>query len=336
MSLATREPEAEPASNSRAFRRERTIIMRIRTVVTAVSLCLSTPSCSTSRSSAEPSSNPARIPTAELITRFDSSAGELPEGLVLAGDSAFVGFAPTSRVVRVDLATQKVTTFGQLPTPVSGKGFMTGLAQSPDGEIYAALVSFVPEVQAGIYRLPKEGGAATLFAKDTALLFPNALAFDSDGALFATDSGSGSVFRIGTDGRAERWASGDALTGDKDACGGMGPGFAIGANGLVVERDAVYSVNLDKATLVKIERAATGKAGAVSTIAGPDCAALGGADGLARAEDGSFIIAGNRQTRSCASRPVGTSTPLSAVAPWTSLRLSHMKARLSTPRTSRS
>lgn len=216
---------------------------------------------------------------------------------MLTQDSAFVGFAPTARVVRVDLATRKVSPFGQLPTPVSGKGFMTGLAQSPNGEIYAGLVSFVPEVQAGVYRLPKEGGAATLFAKDTALSFPNALAFDSDGTLFVTDSGSGSVFRIGTDGHAERWASGDALTGNKDACGGMGPGFPIGANGLVVERDGVYSVNLDKATLVKIERTETGKAGAITTVAGPSCEALGGADGLARTKDGSFLIAVNRQNK---------------------------------------
>jgi sugar lactone lactonase YvrE len=289
--------------------------VRFRTVLASVFLCLSATSCTNTPSSAEPSSNPARSATAELVTRFDPAAGELPEGLALTVDAAFVGFAPTARVARVDLATWEVSTFGQLPAPVSGKGFMTGLAESPDGEIYACLASFVPEVQAGVYRLPKEGGAATLFAKDDALSFPNAIAFDSDGTLFATDSGSGSIFRIGTDGRTERWASGAALTGNKDACGGMGPGFAIGANGLVVERDAVYVVNLDQATLVKVERAETGQAGAVSTIAGPDCDALGGADGLTRAEDGSFVVAVNRQNKVVRISPSGNIETIVSGAP---------------------
>jgi sugar lactone lactonase YvrE len=200
-------------------------------------------------------------------------------------------------VVRVDFASGAVTHHGQLPTPVAGKGFMTGLAQSATGEVYAGLASFVPEVQAGIYRIPKSGGAATLFAKDGALQFPNALAFDSDGALWATDSGTGSVFRILADGHAERWATGSALTGNKEACDGAGPGFAIGANGIVVEPDAVYVVNMDLATLVKIPRAAGGSPGTPEVLAGPDCEALGGADGLARAPDGSFVVAVNRQNK---------------------------------------
>lgn len=271
--------------------------MRFQSVLTALCVCLAAPACSKNPAPAEPANTPGHAPQAELVAPFDAAAGELPEGLLMTRDTAFVGFAPTARVGKVDLETWKTSTFGQLPTPVPGKGFMTGLAQAPSGEIYAALASFVPDVQAGIYKLPKDGGAAALFAKDDALSFPNALAFESDGTLFATDSGSGSIFRVGVDGHAERWATGDALTGDKDACGGKGPGFAIGANGLVVERDAVYAVNLDKATLVKVERTADGKAGTVTTLAGPDCDALGGADGLARGEGGAFIVAVNRQNK---------------------------------------
>jgi sugar lactone lactonase YvrE len=235
--------------------------------------------------------------TGRLVAKFDAAAGELPEGFILTADSAFVGFAPTSKVARVDLATGLATPFGSLPQPIVNMGFMTGMAQSASGEVYAGLASFVPEVQAGIYRIPKAGGAATLFAKDSALGFPNAITFDPEGLLWVTDSGSGSVFRIDADGQAVRWATGDALTGDKDACGAAGPGFAIGANGLVVEPDAVYVVNMDQATLVKIPRADTGEAGIPELLAGPDCDALGGADGLVRAPDGSFLIAVNRQSK---------------------------------------
>ncbi len=264
--------------------------------------CLLTAACTTApppASDAHASAADTRptAPALALVLRFDASAGELPEGLAVTPEAAFVGFAPTSRIMRVDAATAAVTPFGQLPTPIAGKGFMTGLASAPTGDIYAGLASFVPEVQAGIYRIPKSGGTAALFAKDAALPFPNALAFDSDGSLWVTDSGTGSVFRIDPAGNARRWASGAALTGQKDACGGAGPGFAIGANGLVVEHDAVYVVNMDQATLLKIPRNAAGGAGAPVVLAGPDCEALGGADGLTRAPDGSFVIAVNRQNK---------------------------------------
>jgi hypothetical protein len=87
------------------------------------------------------------------------------------------------------------------------------------------------------------------------------------------------------------------LTGDARGCDGAGPGFPIGANGLVVEADAVFVVNMDRATLVEIPRTASGAAGEARVVAGPSCANLGGADGLARAPDGAFVVALNRQDR---------------------------------------
>ena len=267
--------------------------MRPLTLLSAVALVLGAVACAPSSST--PASAAAIAP--HFVAHFDPAAGELPEGLALSADAAYVGFAPSSRVVRVDLSSGATTPFGTLPAPVANQGFMTGLARSKTGEIYAGLASFVPEVRAGVYRIPKEGGAATLFAKDTALPFPNALAFDADGTLWATDSGTGSVFHLAADGTAERWATGPALIGDKAACDSAGPGFAIGANGLVVEHDAVYVVNMDHATLLEIPRDAAGKAGTPKVLAGPDCEALGGADGLTRAPDGSFVIAVNRQNK---------------------------------------
>lgn len=56
-------------------------------------------------------------------------------------------------------------------------------------------------------------------------------------------------------------------------------------------------MNTDKATLVRIPRDAAGKAGTPTIFAGPDCDMLGGADGLARAPDGSFVVALNRQDK---------------------------------------
>jgi len=277
--------------------------MSMRTVhfMTAIGLYLAASACAPAPrppTTVSTAHLPTAAPSAQFLSKFRPTAGELPEGLFVDRGAAFVGFAPTSVVVRIDLASGASTPFAQLPVPVAGKGFMTGLAESASGDVYAGLASFVPEVQAGIYRISKTGGAAALFAKDEALPFPNALAFDSDGALFVTDSGTGSLFKIDSFGKAERWASGELLTGKKHACGpGLGPEFEIGANGLVVERDAVYVVNTDKAILVKVPREGSGKAGEPSVIAGPDCEKLGGADGLARAPDGSFVVAVNRQDK---------------------------------------
>lgn len=275
--------------------------------------------------SAACSANPSALPNShaaeasgamELVASFDAGAGELPEGLVLTRDAAYVGFAPTSKLMRVDVSTGKATQHAQLPAPVAGKGFLTGLAESPAGDLYAGLASFVPEVQAGIYRVSKQTGEVALFAADAALPFPNGLAFDPNGALFATDSGTGSVFRIDTSGHAERWASDQALLGDAKACNGAGPGFAIGANGIVVEPDAVYVVNLDQATLLRIPRTKDGASGPAAVVAGPDCEALGGADGLARAPDGSFVVAVNRQNKLVSVSPNGNVRTLARGEPF--------------------
>src|SRR5689334_16807700 len=51
---------------------------------------------------------PAAAPTA-LVAKFDPAAGELPEGLAVTPDAAYVGFAPTGRVMRVDVETGRAT-----------------------------------------------------------------------------------------------------------------------------------------------------------------------------------------------------------------------------------
>lgn len=273
-------------------------IIRKRIVsLVALSLALTSAACASHQPGAASEHEPA-APPAEFLAHFDAASGQLPEGLLVTDDAAYVGFAPSSQVARVALSSGVVSPFAQFPAPVSGKGFLTGLAGARDGGLYVGLASFVPEVQAGIYRVGPEGGAGRLFAKDAALPFPNALAFDDAGTLFVSDSGTGSVFRIDAAGNTERWATGELLTGKKYHCGpGLGPGFDIGANGIVVERDAVYVVNTDKATLIEIPRDSAGRAGEQKVVAGPDCVQLGGADGLARAPDGSFIVAINRQDK---------------------------------------
>ncbi|MCB9589493.1 MAG: hypothetical protein H6718_29030 [Polyangiaceae bacterium] len=246
---------------------------------------------------------------AEFVAHFAPEQGQLPEGLVVQGDHAYVGFAPTGRVARVELATGAVSDFAQMPAPVPNQGFLTGLELDAAGALYAALVSFNPEVQPGIYRAPASGGGGTLFAAHEHMAFPNGLDFDAAGHLFVSDSGAGSIFRIAANGEVEEWFHDDALAGDTNFCGeGLGAGFDIGVNGLIDDAGSLYVVNNDKASLFELPINADGTPGALRTIVEHDCAALGGADGLTRQADGSFLVAVNRQDKLVRVDADGTTT----------------------------
>lgn len=232
----------------------------------------------------------------KVVASFDPAAGELPEGVTVKGGSAYVGFAPLGEIARVDLATGQKARFATLPKPVPNKGFMTGLDFGPDGSLYAALVSFDPSVQPGIYRVPAEGGDATLFAKHPQMVFPNGLTFDASGALFVTDSAAGAIYKIDAEGAVEAWAQSDLLLGDQDACGGSGNGFSIGANGIAKRDGTFYITNTDLGSVVRITAGADGRSGKPELAAGPDCA-LAGADGLTTTDQGELIVAVNRQNK---------------------------------------
>ena len=238
--------------------------------------------------------------TTEVRATFDPAAGNLPEGLTVKDGFAYAGFAPLGEVSKVDLATGSATSFGKVPKPVSGKGFMTGLAFGPDAMLYVALVSFDPSVQPGIYRIPAGGGEGTLFAKDPNMVFPNGLVFDPTGALFVTDSAAGAVYQIARSGEVTRWASGELLAGDQTACGGSGNSFNVGANGLALRDGVFYVTNTDKGSIVRI---ADGKP---ELLAGPDCTKFAGADGLTIDANGNLVIALNRQNTIIRRRADGT------------------------------
>jgi hypothetical protein len=274
---------------------------RIRAIV--ISMCAVALACGASQ--------PAQVPTAtsgraavlkrpaepRLLTAFDPAVGELPEGLATKNDFAFVGFAPLGEIARVDLRTGESARFAKLPKPVPGKGFMTGLAFGADGVLYAALVSFDPSVQPGIYRVPAAGGQATLFAKAPGMLFPNGLAFDASGGMFVTDSAAGAVYKVSPAGDATVWASSPLLAGDAKECGGSGNPFPIGANGIVARDGAFYVTNTDKGLVVRVASGPDGSARTPEVVAGPDCGALAGADGLVVDGGGDFVVAVNRQNK---------------------------------------
>ena len=244
-------------------------------------------------------------PTTSVVAAFNPAAGELPEGVATKDGWAYVGFAPLGEVARVDLRTGKVSRFAKIPKPVAGKGFMTGLTFGSDGSLYAALVSFDPGVQPGIYRVPAAGGQGTLFAKNAGMVFPNGLAFDARGALFVTDSAAGAIYKVAPSGAAAVWVSSPLLKGDASACGGSGNPFPIGANGIVEQGGAFFATNTDKGSIVSVPIEPDGRAGTPVIATGPDCAALAGADGLTVDPRGGLLVAVNRQNKVVRVSPTG-------------------------------
>ena len=123
------------------------------------------------------------------------------------------------------------------------------------------------------------------------MTFPNGLAFASDGSLFVADS-TGKIFRIAASGAVATWKSDPLLVGDPKACPGLLP-IPIGANGIVVTQTDVWVTNTDHGALIRIPIRGDGTAGDATAVVS-DCS-LAGADGLALADDGSFVAAINGQ-----------------------------------------
>jgi sugar lactone lactonase YvrE len=257
------------------------------------------------------SSWPAMPVQAVELLRLDGAKGSMSEGIAVNGKTAYLGYAGSGEVVAIDINTGAVTPYSSLPKPVAGKGFVTGLALR-GSELYGALVSFVPDVQAGIYRVTAAGAPATLFAKHAEMAFPNGLAFDDAGQLYVTDSAAGAVFRISPTGDAIKWLADPLLLGNKDNCGpnAVGVPFNIGANGIALTNGALFVTNTDLSTVVRIPIRPDGSAGAPTVFAGPSCDQLSGADGLTAAPNGDLIVADNHLNKLVRVDPAGHVSPL--------------------------
>lgn len=229
-----------------------------------------------------------------FVSKFDPMKGELPEGLILSADgkSAYVGLAGAGKVVKVSLPDGAVTDYGSVPPPPAQKGFALGLVFDAAGNLYMGVASFDPAYQAGIYQIPKGGGAGVLFASDPGMTFPNGLIFDSKGNLLVADS-TGTIFQVAPNKTVTKWLVDPMITGDiASTCAS---GLNLGANGIAIIGGAAYIANTDRASIVKVAINADGSAGAVSAFVASDCATLGGIDGLYAGASGKLYAALNGQ-----------------------------------------
>jgi sugar lactone lactonase YvrE len=225
----------------------------------------------------------------QFVAKTDPAKGELVEGLFVTKGTAYIGYAALGKVEKVDIATGKVTDFGSIPQPPMNGGFMLGIVVDDAGSV---LVGFGGGpgmvVKNGVYKIPAAGGAVQdPWATNAEMNFPNGLLLDGTD-LFVADSG-GAIFKIKSDGSVTKWASDPALTGTDMSCKNGAP-FPLGANGIVKIGSDFYLSNTNLGSIVKVPINGDGSAGTAKVVAGPDCNALGGIDGIAVDADGKSIL----------------------------------------------
>lgn len=264
---------------------------------TTASTTASTTVASTVSSASSTSGTGGSAPIVEVVAAYDPAAFELPEGLAVSGTDAYVGFAFTGLIDRQPLSGGARAPFASVPPPPPNTSFLTGIGFDTAGDLYGALVSFTPDAQAGIYRAPQAGGAATLFASHAQMVFPNGLAWSPSGELYVTDSAFGGVFVVDDAGETSPWFADPLLAGDPTVCGGEPDAIAVGANGIAWSDGALFVAGSDQGVLLRVPIEADGSAGAVEVVAGPDCAALAGLDGIVFDDDGTVVGAVNRSDR---------------------------------------
>lgn len=240
----------------------------------------------------------------EVVVDFDETAFELPEGLFIDGESALVGFGTTGAVDSFALPGAERSAYATFPLLTPDVSFMTGVTLAPDDALLAAVVSFSPELTAGVYRAAAQGDAGTLWASHPQMFFPNGFAW-LDRDLFVTDSAFGGVFHVDSAGTATPWLSDASLAAEPTACGGTAESLAVGANGIVEKDGDLFISSSNKGILVKVPVSPEGAAGPVEIVAGPDCDALAGIDGITLDSDGSIIAAINSKNRIVRITPEG-------------------------------
>lgn len=240
----------------------------------------------------------------QTVVSFDPAAGQFPEGVTVdARDNAYVSLTgPVNEIRKIDPAgTQSVVAHFDVP----GRGPL-GLAVSPAGTLYVAMSTSDPATQ-GVYRVLPNGGSVRLAGSD-AIQFPNGIALDPRGNVYATDSIGGAVWKLSGGAPAQLWSQSPLLAGT----GAFGLGFPLGANGIAVRNHAVIVTNTEGASVVRIPIRRDGSAGAPSVVAqGP---ALFGADGLALDVFGNAYVAVNPQNTLLRLDPQGSITVLATAA----------------------
>jgi len=240
----------------------------------------------------------------ETVVAFNAATGEFPEGVAVdnTGNVYVSLIEPVGDVVkfspdgsRTVLAHFAAANFGPL-----------GLATDNSGNIYVADATFDAS-SAGVYRVTPDGTSTRLTGTGP-MQFPNGVALDKRGNVYATDSATGAVWRIPPGGSGEIWFQGPLLEGT----GALGLGLPIGANGIAFRNGQILVANTEGAKLVSIPVLPDGSAGSPTVMAeGSD---LFGSDGIALGVLGDVFVAVNPQNTLVRVASDGSVTTLASAA----------------------
>jgi sugar lactone lactonase YvrE len=268
--------------------------MRIRAIITGTALL-----------GVVVSGGPARASVLiETVVAFNPAVGEFPEGVALdkTGNLYVSLIEPVGDVLKITpdgsrsvLAHFDAANFGPL-----------GLATSASGDVYVADATFDPST-AGIYRVTRDG-TSTRLAGTGPMRFPNGVALDTRGNVYATDSATGAIWRIPPGGSGEIWFQDPLLEGT----GAFGLGFPIGANGIAFRNGQILVANTEGAKLVSIPVLPNGSAGSPKVVA--EGSGLFGSDGIALGVLDDVFVALNPQNMLVRVAPDGSITTLATAA----------------------
>lgn len=199
------------------------------------------------------------------------ATGNRPEGIavhqtgyVFVGNRRVGGMMTFNEILKITSDGNTVV-FAGLPNTSAGAEGLLGLTVGPVGNIYAALVSF--DSNHGVWKVSRDGTRTELLPGSSAIVFPNALAFDRKGNLYVTDSFGGAIWRARPGEPFVRWIA-DALLEPlpTDPFGSPVPG----ANGIAFfPPDILYVANTEQSLIAKVRINPDGSAGTVEAITVP-------------------------------------------------------------------
>ena len=238
---------------------------------------------------------PNTLALGETQTILALPVGDNPEGIAVDGPNIYVGnrrfvalgegFVYESEILKIR-ANGQVDLFATLPDSLVTSNGVLGLTTDRQGNVYAALDTGDVATR-GVWKFSKTQPASERLAGSENMEFPNALTFDDDGNLYATDSLQGAVWRFTSDGPApqEPWAQDVLLEPDpSDPLGFPLPG----ANGIAFFSDALYVANTEKGLVSRLPINPDGSAGVAGLLAMDFC--LLTADGIATDKNGDIHV----------------------------------------------
>lgn len=222
--------------------------------------------------------NPALSASPEGIT-FDQT-GNMYITLRTYGSAGII----TNEILKIS-ATGEESILADLGPAVPGAFGALGLVTDPTGNVYVAMASF--NENHGVWKIYPDGSAEHMAGSEN-IYFPDGLAMDVQGNLYATDAdptpfGNGGVWKYDPkEGNFSLWLNHPLLVpAGTDPDGNP----AVGANGIAFDPpNHLYVANTQQSLLAHIEVMQDGSPGAVSVVAyGPP---LLNPDGLALDTEG--------------------------------------------------